>query len=70
MLADFFTKPLQGNHFKHLRDIALGYKHVSSLQVPMDNPTAQERVSSENRQSNHRIQRNPERAIQQIQQTT
>ena len=31
MLADFFTKPLQGNLFRKFRDVILGYKHVDSL---------------------------------------
>ena len=47
MLADFFTKPLQGSRFKHLRDIVMGCKHISNLQVPAEVSTAQERVSNE-----------------------
>ena len=31
MLADFFTKPLQGNLFKKFRAVILGHVHVSSL---------------------------------------
>ena len=31
MIADFFTKPLQGNLFRKFRDVVLGYKHISSL---------------------------------------
>ena len=31
MLADFFTKPLQGHLFRMFRDVLLGYKHVDSL---------------------------------------
>jgi hypothetical protein len=31
MLADFFTKPLQGALFYKFRDVILGYKHVESL---------------------------------------
>ena len=27
MVADFMTKPLQGNHFKRLRDIIMGKVH-------------------------------------------
>ena len=34
MLADFFTKPLQGSLFKKFRDVILGYKHISILQSP------------------------------------
>ena len=42
MIADFFTKPLQGSLFRKFRDIVLGYKHVSSLSE--EEPLAQERV--------------------------
>ena len=31
MLADFFTKPLNGSLFQKFRAVILGYKHVSSL---------------------------------------
>jgi hypothetical protein len=31
MLANFFTKPLQGALFKKFRDVILGYKHIDSL---------------------------------------
>ena len=31
MLADFFTKPLQGGLFKKFRDVILGHEHISSL---------------------------------------
>lgn len=43
MLADFFTKPLQGQLFYKLRDVILGYKHISSLTVA---PSDEERVGS------------------------
>ena len=55
MLADFFTKPLQGSLFRKLRDALLGYKNVrelhsdDSLAEPDSN---QERVSSQNMSSN------------------
>jgi hypothetical protein len=32
MLADFFTKPLQGNLFRRFRDVILGYSHIAALQ--------------------------------------
>ena len=32
MIADFFTKPLQGNLFRKFRDLVLGYKHISELE--------------------------------------
>lgn len=43
MLADFFTKPLQGALFRKFRDVILGYKHTSSLTALIDS-AAQERV--------------------------
>ena len=46
MLADFFTKPLQGALFKKFRNVILGYKHVDSLVLDtMSEP--EERVGSE-----------------------
>ena len=46
MIADFFTKPLQGALFKKLRDVVLGYKHITSLQND-DGHIVEERVRSE-----------------------
>ena len=34
MLADFFTKPLQGQLFKKFRDVIMGYVPTSSLKYP------------------------------------
>jgi len=31
MLADYFSKPLQGYLFKKFRDVIMGYKHISTL---------------------------------------
>ncbi len=31
MLADFFTKPLQGSLFRKFSDVVLGYKHIDTL---------------------------------------
>ena len=36
MLADFLSKPLQGNLFRKFRDVLLGRAHLSSLRVPTD----------------------------------
>ena len=33
MIADFFTKPLQGRLFRKFRDVVLGYIHISELKV-------------------------------------
>jgi hypothetical protein len=43
MLADFFTKPLQGSLFRKFRDVLMGYKHTSSLVMPTKQPS-KERV--------------------------
>ena len=45
MLADFFTKPLQGSLFKKFRDVLMGYKHISTLVMPPKQPS-EERVGS------------------------
>ena len=31
MLADYYTKPLQGSLFRKFRDVIMGYKHINSL---------------------------------------
>jgi hypothetical protein len=43
MLADFFTKPLQGNFFRMFRAVIMGHKHISTLKEMMPSPS-QERV--------------------------
>ncbi len=43
MLADFFTKPLQGSLFRKFRDVLLGHQHVSTLTNAPSVP-AEERV--------------------------
>ena len=44
MVADFFTKPLQGNLFRKFRDVVLGYKHITSIYDMTEQTLAQERV--------------------------
>ena len=44
MLADFFTKPLQGKLFNFFRDIIMGY--VSAHEVITVNPEMKERVEN------------------------
>ena len=34
MLADFFTKPLQGALFKKFRSVLMGWKHINTLKIP------------------------------------
>ena len=31
MLADYYTKPLQGNVFRRFRDVIMGYTHINNL---------------------------------------
>ena len=49
MLADFFTKPLQGSLFRKFRDVILGYKHISTLTEWSEKVTNKERVGHENK---------------------
>ena len=44
MLADFFTKPLQGSLFRKFCNIILGYVHVSVLEESDQEPSSEERV--------------------------
>ena len=44
MVADFFTKPLQGSSFQKMRDIILGYKHISTLNEVEGTTIPEERV--------------------------
>jgi hypothetical protein len=43
MLADFFTKPLQGSLLRKFREVILGHKHIDSLKQTPPAPS-QERV--------------------------
>ena len=47
MLADFFTKPLQGNLLKKFRAVILGYVHVSSM-CQFNPSESKERVEAHN----------------------
>lgn len=44
MIADFFTKPLQGSLFKKLRDTVLGYTTIEDLIKERLEKMGQERV--------------------------
>jgi hypothetical protein len=44
MLADFYTKPLQGSLFKKFRSVILGYEPVSVLNYDASSSPAEERV--------------------------
>ena len=51
MLADFFTKPLQGNLFRKFREVIMGRAHIDTLQKPKS-VTFQERVGINMNQGN------------------
>jgi hypothetical protein len=38
MLADFFTKPLQGHLFRFFKAVVLGHRHVDTLSDPITEP--------------------------------
>ena len=44
MVADYFTKPLQGALFHKFRDVIMGFKHVNTLKKPDINVESKERV--------------------------
>ena len=48
MIADFFTKPLQGNLYRKFRDVILGYVHIRTLFHDDEKSSSQERVSKKN----------------------
>ena len=48
MLADFFTKPLQGNLFRKFRDVVMGHKHVNTLLDDEEESSSKERVGNDN----------------------
>jgi len=37
MVADFMTKPLQGSHFRRLRDLIMGMTKVDKSKIPIKN---------------------------------
>ena len=48
MLADFFTKPLQGELFRRFRDVIMGYKHIDTLlNMPITKKPSKERVEED-----------------------
>ena len=50
MIADFFTKPLQGNLFRLFRSVILGHEHTDSLHNHATAPS-EERVEIKERTS-------------------
>jgi len=53
MLADFFTKPLQGALFRKFKAVLLGHAHISTLQREVLAPV-QERVERQNMEGTNR----------------
>ena len=54
MLADYYTKPLQGSLFRKLRAVIMGHAHIDSLSSPV--PIApQERVGNSDESSVSRV---------------
>ena len=45
MLADYFTKPLQGRMFDIYRQVLMGWKHISTLKT-LKSPCMKERVEN------------------------
>jgi hypothetical protein len=39
MLADCFTKPLQGSLFRKFREVIMGHKHIDSLKQSKPTPS-------------------------------
>ena len=54
MIADYFTKPLQGNLFKLFRDIIMVYKHIGDILADIES-TAKERVRNQNKATETKI---------------
>jgi hypothetical protein len=50
MLADFFTKPLQGSLFQKFRKVIMGQTHISTLKASVSSLTpVEERVGDQNK---------------------
>ena len=47
MMADFFSKPLQGALFRKLCDVVLGYIHIQSLHQVNEESPVEERVGKD-----------------------
>ena len=59
MLADFFTKPLQGSSFNRMRDVSMGVKYINSLKDELL-PSAKECVENSMRNAHLRLKKKPE----------
>ena len=45
MLADYFTKPLQGSLFRKMRSVIMGWEHVNVLKEDYESRLDKERVA-------------------------
>jgi hypothetical protein len=50
MLADFMTKPIQGSHFRHLRDYIMG--RVCSSKTKMDTVNVDKKINNNKKKVN------------------
>jgi hypothetical protein len=59
MLADFLTKPLQGQLFKKFRDVLMGLKHTNTLleSIGPNTSSSRERVGNNEKNENHNLVR-------------
>lgn len=48
MLADYYTKPLQGSLFKRFRDVIMGYSPIDSLNTSSSDHKLKERIENIN----------------------
>jgi len=46
MVADYFTKPLQGKQFLRFREAVMGWKHINTLHSPADKERDGKQVSA------------------------
>jgi len=53
MLAEFYTKPLQGSLFRTFRDVVMGHKHVDTLLDDEEESSSNERVGSDDPRKNY-----------------
>ena len=54
MIADYFTKPLQGKEFSVFRNLIMGYEHINDVLTNIRN-VAKERVGKRNMTANSNI---------------
>ena len=55
MIADYFTKPLQGKPFKMFRDLIMGYVHINNLLKEIDLSIKERVVKTMNSKENRNV---------------